>query len=322
MGVVAISQLRSLISRSVFEEAPARDTFLFPTFITPEMFNKDFYPNIINFICQSFSFLVGVKITICSLPKRILFWHNTRMEKIEKGHIHPISLMVEEIGRVFTELGFEIAGGPEMETEFYNFDALNIPADHPARDMWDTFWVKPRNAGKLMRTHTSPVQVRFMETHKPPFAIIAPGKVFRYEATDATHEAQFYQAEGLVVGENISLANMKWTISEFFTRFFGKQIEIRFRPSFFPFVEPGVEIDMSCFKCGGKGCNICKQTGWIEIMGAGMVHPKVLGNSGIDPKKYQGFAFGGGVDRLAMLKYGVDDVRLFYSGDLRLVNQF
>ncbi len=244
------------------------------------------------------------------------------MEKIEKGHVHPISLLVTEIGNIFAQMGFEIADGPEMETEFYNFDALNIPADHPARDMWDTFWVKPKSAGKLLRTHTSPVQVRFMQTHQPPFAIIAPGKVFRYEATDATHEAQFYQAEGLVVGENISLANMKWTITEFFTKFFGKKIEVRFRPSFFPFVEPGVEIDMSCFKCSGSGCGICKQTGWIEIMGAGMVHPKVLENSGIDPNKYQGFAFGGGVDRLAMLKYGVDDVRLFYSGDLRLVNQF
>lgn len=244
------------------------------------------------------------------------------MKHIEKGHVHPISLMVQEIGRVFTEMGFEVAEGPEMETEFYNFDALNIPADHPARDMWDTFWVKPKSAGKLLRTHTSPVQIRYMQSHKPPFAIIAPGKVFRYEATDATHEAQFYQVEGLMVGENISLANLKWTLLEFFKRFFGKQIEIRFRPSFFPFTEPSVEIDMSCFKCGGKGCSMCKKTGWIEIMGAGMVHPKVLEAGGIDSQKYQGFAFGGGIDRLAMLKYGVDDVRLFYSGDLRLVNQF
>ncbi|MBI2120083.1 MAG: phenylalanine--tRNA ligase subunit alpha [Parcubacteria group bacterium] len=238
------------------------------------------------------------------------------------GHIHPISQMITEINRIFSEMGFAVADGPELETEFYNFDALNIPADHPARDMWDTFWVKPRTLGKLMRTHTSPVQVRYMEKHKPPFAIIVPGKVFRYEATDATHEAQFHQVEGLMVGKDISLANLKWVLAEFFEKFFGKKIDIRFRPSFFPFVEPGVEIDMSCFKCSGAGCNICKQTGWIEIMGAGMVHPKVLENAGVDSREFSGFAFGVGIDRLAMLKYGVDDVRLFYSGDLRLVNQF
>ena len=240
----------------------------------------------------------------------------------EIGHIHLISQMITEIGSIFSKLGFEIVDGPEIETEFYNFDALNVPADHPARDMWDTFWLKPKSAGKLLRTHTSPVQVRYMETHKPPFAIIAPGKVFRYEATDATHETQFFQAEGLMVGKDISLSNMKWMLSKFFMKFFGKQIEIRFRPSFFPFVEPGVEIDMSCFKCEGKGCNICKQTGWIEIMGAGMVHPKVLESAGINPREWQGFAFGDGIERLTMLRFGIDDVRLFYSGDLKFVNQF
>lgn len=244
------------------------------------------------------------------------------MEGKNKGHIHPISQMITEINRIFSEMGFEVANGPELETEFYNFDALNVPADHPARDMWDTFWVKPKSAGKLMRTHTSPVQVRYMEKHTPPFAIISPGKVFRYEATDATHEAQFYHVEGLMVGKDITLANLKWVLAEFFEKFFGKKIGIRFRPSFFPFVEPGVEIDMSCFKCAGVGCNICKQTGWIEIMGAGMVHPKVLESAGINSQEFSGFAFGAGIDRLAMLKYGVDDVRLFYSGDLRLVNQF
>ncbi len=260
-----------------------------------------------------------------------------------KAHIHPISQMITEINRIFSEMGFEVADGPELETEFYNFDALNVPANHPARDMWDTFWVKPKSDGRLMRTHTSPVQIRYMEKHKPPFAIIVPGKVFRYEATDATHEAQFHQAEGLMVGKDISLANLKWVLAEFFEKFFGKKIDIRFRPSFFPFVEPGVEIDMSCFNCGvGKsenrcvrngapagadskiasGCALCKKTGWIEIMGAGMVHPKVLESAGVDSREFSGFAFGVGIDRLAMLKYGVDDVRLFYSGDLRLVNQF
>jgi phenylalanyl-tRNA synthetase alpha chain len=246
------------------------------------------------------------------------------MEKNDgnSGHIHPLTLVLKDINRIFTEMGFSIAGGPEIETEFYNFDTLNIPEHHPARDMWDTFWLKPLNARKLLRTHTSPVQVRFMEANKPPIKIIAPGKVFRHEATDATHEAQFYQLEGLVVGENISIANLKWTLEEFFEKLFNKKTSVRLRPSYFPFVEPGVEIDMQCFKCGGDGCNVCKGTGFIEIMGAGLVHPKVLESSGIDSKKYSGFAFGCGVDRLVMLKYGVDDVRLLYQGDLRLINQF
>lgn len=243
-----------------------------------------------------------------------------------QGHVHPLSLILAEINKIFTEMGFNIAQGPEVETEFYNFDTLNIPEHHPARDMWDTFWLKPLNARKLLRTHTSPVQVRYMEAHKPPLKIIAPGKVYRHEATDATHEAQFYQLEGLVVGENISLANLKWTLEEFFEKLFGKKTGVRFRPSYFPFVEPGVEIDMTCFKCdGGKtgqSCSVCKGTGFIEIMGAGVVHPKVLESAGVDSKKYSGFAFGCGVDRLVMLKYGVDDVRLLYGADLRLVNQF
>ena len=248
------------------------------------------------------------------------------------GYIHPLSIVLLKMNKIFTEMGFTVADGPEVETEFYNFDALNIPEHHPARDMWDTFWLtnEPKSirqrlvSNSLLRTHTSPVQIRFMEKHKPPIKIIAPGKVFRHEATDATHEAQFYQLEGLVVGENISLANLKWTIETFFEKLFNKKTNIRLRPSYFPFVEPGVEIDMFCFKCEGKNesCSVCKGTGFIEIMGAGLVHPKVLENAGIDSKKFSGFAFGGGVDRIAMLKYGIDDVRLLYQGDLRLVSQF
>lgn len=253
----------------------------------------------------------------------------------KKVSTHPLSLILKQINKIFTEMGFTVADGPEIETEQYNFDYLNIPEWHPARDMWDTFWLASQpeqikqgiaslNIPKLLRTHTSPVQVRFMEAHKPPIKIIAPGKVFRHEATDATHEAQFYQLEGLVVGENISLANLKGTVEEFFEKLFGKKTEVRFRPSYFPFVEPGVEIDMTCFKCEGKNssCSVCKGTGFIEIMGAGLVHQKVLENAGIDSKKYSGFAFGCGIDRLVMLKYGVDDVRLLYQGDLRLINQF
>lgn len=243
------------------------------------------------------------------------------MPKEARGHIHPLTQMINNAVRIFSELGFEVAEGPEIETEYYNFDSLNIPKNHPSRDMQDTFWLKGVKE-TVLRTHTSPIQVHYMEKNKPPFRIIVPGKVFRHEATDATHEVQFYQIEGLVVGENITLAHLKGTLELFFKKLYGEKTAIRFRPSFFPFVEPGVEIDVSCFKCGGSGCSLCKKTGFIEVMGAGMVHPNVLNNAGIDSRKYRGFAFGGGVDRLVMLKYGIDDVRLLYAGDLRLVNQF
>lgn len=245
------------------------------------------------------------------------------MEK-SKGHLHPLSHIIQKSETIFRDLGFSVATGPEIETEYYNFDALNIPEHHPARDMWDTFWLKDEKgkSKSLLRTHTSPVQVRFAEAHKPPIRIISPGKVFRHEATDATHEAQFFQIEGLMIEENVSLATLKYVLEYYFEKLFEKKTAVRFRPSFFPFVEPGVEIDMTCFGCEGKGCSTCKDTGWIEIMGAGMVHPKVLMNMKIDPRKYRGFAFGGGVDRLAMLKFGIPDIRMFYEGDLRMVNQF
>jgi phenylalanyl-tRNA synthetase alpha chain len=238
------------------------------------------------------------------------------------GHFHPLTHIIEESNTIFRELGFVVADGPEIETEYYNFDALNIPTHHPARDMWDTFWLKPKEEGKLLRTHTSPVQVRYAETYKPPIRIVVPGKVFRHEATDATHEAQFFQLEGLMIEEDVSLANLKFVIEYYLEKLFHTKTEIRFRPSYFPFVEPGVEIDMSCFKCAGKGCSTCKKTGWIEVMGAGMVHPKVLSAMGIDSRKYRGFAFGGGIDRFAMLRFGIPDVRALYEADLRLINQF
>ena len=240
------------------------------------------------------------------------------------GHSHPLSSMIREINSIFGEIGFTFADGPEVESEWYNFDALNVPKDHPARDMQDTFYIadqsgEGRNRRELLRTHTSPVQVRYLEKNGAPAKIIAPGKVFRNEATDATHEAQFFQLEGLWVDENISLAHLKGTLAYFFERFFGAPINLRLRPSFFPFVEPGLEVavkiegDPSINKLAGK---------WMELMGAGMVHPNVLRNAGIDPEKYQGFAFGMGIDRLAVLKYGIDDIRLLYNGDLRVVNQF
>lgn len=228
-------------------------------------------------------------------------------KKAELGHLHPLTLVRRRVEEIFQSMGFSVAEGPEMEEEWYNFDALNIPKDHPARDLWDTFYLKN---GLLLRTHTSPVQIRYMEKNQPPLRIIAPGRCFRHEATDATHEINFYHVEGLMVGEDVSVANFKAVIQEFFQRFFGKSSEIRLRPSYFPFVEPGFEIDIK----GDKG--------WMELMGAGMVHPNVLKNAGLNPREWSGFAFGIGLDRLAMIKYKVDDIRLFYSGDLRFLNQF
>ncbi len=236
----------------------------------------------------------------------------------EQGHIHPISQMIGEINSIFADLGFVFAEGPERELVKYNFDMLNVPKDHPSRDMQDTFYLEGRE-DLVMRTHTSPVQIRHMESHKPPIRMICPGKVFRNEATDATHEAQFFQLEGLMVEKDVSLSHLKGTLEFFFEKFFGTKAEVRLRPSFFPFVEPGVEVDM---KIEGN-INKNKLAGkWIEMMGAGMVHPNVLMGVGIDPEVYQGFAFGMGIDRLAVLKYGIDDVRLSYNGDLRFVNQF
>lgn len=234
------------------------------------------------------------------------------MNETEPGKLHPISTIVRRISEIFTEMGFEVADGPLIEDQWHNFDALNVPENHPARDMQDTFFVRGQE-GKVMRTHTSNVQIRFMEEfvkagNKPPFKIIAPGQVFRNEATDATHEAQFHQVEGLVVGKGISLAHLKGTLEEFLSRFYGFEVESRFRPGFFPFVEPGVEVDLKF------------QDRWLEMLGAGMVHPNVLRNVGLDPEEYSGFAFGMGIDRLTMMKFGIPDVRMFYTGDLRLHN--
>ena len=235
-------------------------------------------------------------------------------KKASRGHLHPLSRVMMDATNIFAGMNFSIVTGPEAETEYYNFDALNIPANHPAREMWDTFWLKRGKEDKqkmLLRTHTSPMQMRFMEKSKPPFQIVVPGRVFRYEATDMSHEVNFYQLEGLMVGKDITLANFKFIVEEFLKKFFvGQKIEFRFRPSYFPFVEPGVEVDI---KLKGK---------WLEVMGAGMVHPRVFEYAHYNPKDWQGFAFGVGVDRLAMIRYGVPDIRLFYSGDLRFLKQF
>lgn len=237
----------------------------------------------------------------------------------KKGHQHPLTQMIVEINSIFAEIGFVFAEGPEAETEHYNFDRLNVPKDHPSRDMQDTFWFRRSDVREpmVLRTHTSAVQGRYMESHTPPIRAIAVGKVFRNEATDVTHEAQFYQFEGFYVDKGVHLGHLKGTLEYFFGKFFKGDVEIRFRPSFFGFVEPGVEVDMR-LKSGNS-----KLVGkWIEIMGAGMIHPNVLRDSGIDPAVYSGFAFGMGLDRLGFMKYEFDDVRTLYSGDLRFVNQF
>lgn len=236
------------------------------------------------------------------------------------GHLHPLTLTTRKAVEIFQGMGFTVVDGPEIESEFYNFDALNVPQDHPARDLWDTFWLKDQEM--LLRTHMSPVQVRYMERNKPPLKIIAPGKVFRYEATDASHDFEFYQIEGLMVDKKINVANFKAIIQEFFSRFFNKDVKIRLRPNYFPFTEPSFEVDINCLACSGKGCPVCKKAGWLEIMGAGMVHPNVFRACGLDPKDWQGFAFGMGWDRLTMMKYKINDIRLLRSGDLRFLNQF
>lgn len=241
--------------------------------------------------------------------------------KLPAGAVHPLNKVAQEIEDIFIGLGYTIAEGPEVETDYFNFEALNLPKDHPARDMQDSFYITD---DILMRTQTSPVQVRTMKAMngKTPVKVICPGKVYRRDDDDATHSFQFNQIEGLVIGPNIRMSDLKGTLLQFAQQMFGKQARIRLRPSFFPFTEPSAEVDISCAQCGGDGCRMCKQTGWLEILGCGMVHPRVLEMGGYDPKEVSGFAFGMGVERIALLKYGIDDIRHFYTNDARFLNQF
>lgn len=241
-------------------------------------------------------------------------------KKMRRGSKHPINRVIEEIEDIFVSMGYDVVTGPELETDEYCFERLNLPKGHPARDMQDSFYITPEY---LLRTQTSSVQARTMmkNEEKTPIRVICPGKTYRRE-DDATHSHQFGQVEGLVIDKGITLAHLKGTLEEFVRRMLGENLKLRFRPSYFPFTEPSYEVDVSCFKCGGKGCNLCKQTGWIEILGSGMVHPNVLKANGYDPEKYTGFAFGTGLDRLAMFKYGITDVRLLYANDIRFLNQF
>lgn len=235
------------------------------------------------------------------------------------GHKHPLTLILDEIREIFIGLGYEVVEGPEIELDYYNFEALNTPKDHPARDIQDTFYITEEI---LLRTQTSPVQIRTMEKQTPPLKIIAPGRVYRSDAVDATHSPIFHQVEGLTVGENITMGDLKGTLEVFVQEMFGKDRKARFRPHYFPFTEPSAEMDISCVACEGEGCRICKYTGWLEILGCGMVHPNVLENVGYDPEKVNGFAFGLGIERIAMLKYGINDMRLFYENNLRFLEQF
>lgn len=240
-------------------------------------------------------------------------------KKITLGAKHPLSIVLDEIKEIFVGMGFEIVEGPEVEYDYYNFEALNIPKDHPARDTQDTFYI---NDNILLRTQTSPVQVRVMEKQKPPIRVISPGRVYRSDAVDATHSPLFHQIEGLVVDKGITFADLKGTLEIFVRRLYGEDSVVRFRPHHFPFTEPSAEVDVQCFSCHGEGCRLCKGEGWIEILGCGMVHPKVLANCRIDPEVYSGFALGLGLERVAMRRYGIDDMRLFFENDVRFLKQF
>ncbi len=238
--------------------------------------------------------------------------------QLRKGHHHVVSQVVDEIVDVFEKLGFQVAAGPDVETEYYNFDSLNTPADHPARDSHDTFFVKP---GVVLRTHTSPVQMRVMEKTKPPVAVVVPGRVYRVDQ-DASHSPMFWQVEGLLVDHGVSFADLKGTLMSFIHRFFGPDTKVRFRPHFFPFTEPSAEVDISCAVCAGSGCRVCKHSGWLEILGCGMVHPEVFRYAGYDSEKYTGYAFGMGVDRIAMLRHAISSIHYLYENDLRFLEQF
>ena len=240
-------------------------------------------------------------------------------DKIAQGHFHPLALVQRQLEEIFLGMGYSIVEGPEVELDYYNFQALNIPKDHPARDTQDTFYI---TENMLLRTQTSGVQIRTMENKKPPIRMIAPGRVFRSDAVDATHSPLFHQIEGMAIDEGITMGDLKGTLETFAKKLYGEQTKIRLRPHHFPFTEPSCEIDVSCFKCGGCGCSMCKGEGWIEILGGGMVHPKVLRTGGIDPEKYSGFAFGVGLERIAMFRFGLDDMRLLYENDVRFLDQF
>lgn len=259
------------------------------------------------------------KLAASTAVKSNLFDPTLPGESVNIGHLHPLTQMQYQLEDIFRQMGFMVLDGPEVESEYFNFTALNIPSDHPARDMQDTFWLRD---GNLLRTHTSPVQVRALQKYGAPFRGIVPGRVFRYEATDASHEHTFYQTEGLMVDRDISISHLIAVMKVLLQSVFNRTVDVRLRPGFFPFVEPGFELDIKCLICGGSGCSVCKQRGWVELLPCGLVHPSVLVASNVNAKEFSGFAFGLGLSRLVMMKYGIDDIRLLMSGDVRFVNQF
>lgn len=279
---------------------------------------KKQFGSLFNKIKKELEEKINIKISEVNITKNIEF-DETLPVKEEIGSLHPITIVSKEVTDILKRMGFSVISGPEMESEYFNFEALNIPKDHPARDMQDTYWL---DNGKLLRTHTSPNQIHAMQKYGAPIKICAPGRCFRNEDLDACHENTFFQVEGMVIDKNVSIGNLIYTMKELMSAIFKTDVDVRIRPGFFPFVEPGVEIDCSCLICGGKGCPTCKNSGWLELCPGGMIHPNVLKESGIDPNEYSGFAFGLGITRLAMMKYKIDDIRILNSGDLRLLDKF
>lgn len=279
---------------------------------------KKQFGSLFNKIKKELEEKISIKISEVNITKNIEF-DETLPVKEELGSLHPITIVSKEVTDILKRMGFSVISGPEMESEYFNFEALNIPKDHPARDMQDTYWL---DNGKLLRTHTSPNQIHAMQKYGAPIKICAPGRCFRNEDLDACHENTFFQVEGMVIDKNVSIGNLIYTMKELMSAIFKTDVDVRIRPGFFPFVEPGVEIDCSCLICGGKGCPTCKNSGWLELCPGGMIHPNVLKESGIDPNEYSGFAFGLGITRLAMMKYKIDDIRILNSGDLRLLDKF
>ena len=279
---------------------------------------KKQFGSLFNKIKKELEEKINIKISEVNITKNIEF-DETLPVKEELGSLHPITIVSKEVTDILKRMGFSVISGPEMESEYFNFEALNIPKDHPARDMQDTYWL---DNGKLLRTHTSPNQIHAMQKYGAPIKICAPGRCFRNEDLDACHENTFFQVEGMVIDKNVSIGNLIYTMKELMSAIFKTDVDVRIRPGFFPFVEPGVEIDCSCLICGGKCCPTCKNSGWLELCPGGMIHPNVLKESGIDPNEYSGFAFGLGITRLAMMKYKIDDIRILNSGDLRLLDKF
>lgn len=279
---------------------------------------KKKYGSTFNKIKKELEEKINQRIAEVNVTKDITF-DDTLPVSANIGSLHPVTIVSKQVTDILKRMGFSVVSGPEMETDYFNFEALNIPKDHPARDMQDTYWL---DNGKLLRTHTSPNQVHAMQKYGAPIKICAPGRCFRNEDLDACHENTFFQVEGMVIDENISIGNLVYTMRELLSAIFEQDVNVRIRPGFFPFVEPGVEIDCSCLICGGKGCPTCKNSGWLELCPGGMIHPNVLKESGIDPEKYSGFAFGLGITRLAMMKYKIDDIRVLNSGDLRELDKF